>query len=285
MRIVLVLTLFAACATKPPAPARQNPSPMVESTREHARVKQRELAGKVLQVEGAQVLVTPAAAAAGGGDLVIHFHGASWLPMQEAESSNLPLVVASVNIGAGSRRYSMAFEDPAAFAALRARIVAVSPPVRRTFLTAFSAGYGAIREILRQQADAIDGVLLLDGLHASYIPDAKPVAEGGVVDTRGLAVFVEYGRRAVAGDKRFVVTHSEIFPGTFASTTETADHILRELGMKRTPVMKWGPLGMQQLSEASSGRFVMLGFAGNTAPDHVDHLHAYATFLQLTVGD
>jgi hypothetical protein len=31
---------------------------------------------------------------------------------------------------------------------------------------------------------------------------------------------------------------------------------------------------MQQLSETRAGRFELLGFAGNSAPDHVDHLHA-----------
>jgi hypothetical protein len=77
-----------------------------------------------------------------------------------------------------------------------------------------------------------------------------------------------------------VLTHSEIFPGTFASTTETADHLIQALQLRRTPVVEWGPLGMQHLSKVESGRFVVLGFAGNTAPDHIDHLHAYHYFLE-----
>jgi len=36
---------------------------------------------------------------------------------------------------------------------------------------------------------------------------------------------------------------------------------------------------MQQLSEARSGRFELLGFAGNTAPDHVDQLQAMPEML------
>jgi hypothetical protein len=83
------------------------------------------------------------------------------------------------------------------------------------------------------------------------------------------------------GDKRFVVTHSEIFPGTFASTTETADHLLAALGLQRTPVLRWGPHGMQQLSEVRAGRFTLLGFAGNSAPDHIDHLQGMAEFLKM----
>jgi len=44
--------------------------------------------------------------------------------------------------------------------------------------------------------------------------------------------------------------------------------------------LKWGPMGMQQLSEARAGRFRLLGFAGNSAPDHVDQLHSLPVFLK-----
>jgi hypothetical protein len=33
-------------------------------------------------------------------------------------------------------------------------------------------------------------------------------------------------------------------------------------------------MGMQQLSEVRRNRFLLLGFAGNSAPDHVDQLHS-----------
>jgi hypothetical protein len=285
-RLALVSFFFAACATAPP-PARQNPSPMTDSTREHRRVEERPVEGRRFAVEGlvpkpVEVLVTPAAASAPEADLVIHFHGASWLPMQEAEATGLPLVIAVVNLGAGSRRYSGPFDDPRLFEQIRERIASQSPRIRHLYLSAFSAGYGAVRAILRQQPPGrVAGVLLLDGLHTSYVPDEKPIAEGGALDLRGLEPFVGYARRAAAGEVRFVITHSEIFPGTFASTTETADHLLAALGARRVPLLKWGPVGMQQLSEAATGRFVLLGFAGNTAPDHVDHLHGYGTFLRL----
>ena len=91
--------------------------------------------------------------------------------------------------------------------------------------------------------------------------------------------FAAFARAAVRGEKRFLVTHSEIFPGTFASTTETADWLLRALGLRRTSVVRWGPRGMQQLSEVRAGRFELLGFAGNSAPGHIDHLHAMPEFL------
>ena len=69
--------------------------------------------------------------------------------------------------------------------------------------------------------------------------------------------------------------HSEIMPGTYASTTETADYLLAQLGVHRRAVLKWGPMGLQQLSEARAGRFLLIGFAGKalTAIESaVDHL-------------
>jgi len=41
---------------------------------------------------------------------------------------------------------------------------------------------------------------------------------------------------------------------------------------------------MQQLSEIRKGRFELLGFAGNSAPDHVDHLHAMPELLARVLG-
>ena len=37
---------------------------------------------------------------------------------------------------------------------------------------------------------------------------------------------------------------------------------------------------MQQLSEAHRGGFHVLGFAGNSAADHVDHLYALGEWLR-----
>jgi hypothetical protein len=37
---------------------------------------------------------------------------------------------------------------------------------------------------------------------------------------------------------------------------------------------------MQQLSEVKNGNFQILGFAGNTAPDHIDHFHGLFYFLE-----
>jgi hypothetical protein len=116
-------------------------------------------------------------------------------------------------------------------------------------------------------------------MHTSYVPEGTPLANGGTLDRTNLVAFADFARRAVRGEARFLVSHSTIFPGTYASTTETADWLLAALGLRRTPVLSWGPRGMQQLGEARSGGFTLLGFAGNSAPDHVDQLHAMPELL------
>jgi hypothetical protein len=291
----LELTRQSAAHAQPPTPpaASQNPSPMVETTRTHERLTPRTLGGATRLLAGpmgkpVELFVLEQARGRDVVDLVVHFHGAAWLPHQAVAALRTPVVVAVVNLGAGSGLYDRAFTDPAVFDSLLGGVIreisaAFGRPlsVGRVTLTSFSAGHGAVRAILREPRHfaVVDAVLLLDGMHTSYVPDRTVLAAGGTLDTTNLAAFVDFARAAMRGEKRFLVTHSEIFPGTFASTTETADWLLGALGLRRTPVLRWGPRGMQQLSEVRAGRFELLGFAGNSAPDHVDHFHAMPELL------
>jgi hypothetical protein len=188
-----------------------------------------------------------------------------------------------VQLGAGSATYARPFADPKRFLELldeaQTKAGVEFGPIR---LTGWSAGYGAIRQVLRTDAgyERVQGVLLLDGLHTGYV-GGKPGPLESNLETEGLDVFVRFARDAVEGKKTLLVTHTEIFPGTFASTTETADYLLRQLGLKRTAILKWGPMKTQQLSEVRKGKFLLMGFAGNSAPDHVDQLYALPEFLKL----
>jgi len=246
---------------------------MVEFTRAHERLQKTAVEGEQFKVDRAEVLITPRAARVGEADVLIHFHGSSWLPFQAAIKTERPLVVAAVNVGQGGNAYDQAFADPGAFDTLLAAIRARTR-MRHLYLSGFSAGYGAVRAILRNRSEMIQGVLLIDGLHTGYVADRK-------VDAVAMQPFLDYARQAVLGQKRFVFTHSEIFPGTFASTTETADYLIQQLGLKATPVARFGPRGMQQLSELDAGGLTILGFAGNSAPDHIDQFHSMPEFLQL----
>lgn len=281
-----------------PPPAPQNPSPMVEHTRVHERLTPRDLGGAKRTFAGpmgkpAELWVPDRARASDSLDLVIHFLGAAWLPEQAVAGLTYPTVATVVNLGAGSGIYDRAFSDPSVFDSLVASVTrevraatGKAPHFRRVVLVGFSAGHGAVRAILRDPRHfaRIDAVLLLDGMHTSYVPESTPLAAGATLDTTNLVAFANFARAAVRGEKRFLVTHSEIFPGTFASTTETADWLLGALGLHRTPVLRWGPRGTQQLSEAHAGRFELLGFAGNSAPDHIDQVHAMPELLAQLLG-
>jgi hypothetical protein len=293
LAITLSLPTIAAAQENTPPPAPQNPSPMVELTRAHDRIPERELAGSNRTFEGplgkpVAVFIPATARTAKAIRLVVHFHGSAFLPAFAVSQLKGGYAVASVQLGAGNGIYDRNFSDPAAFDSLRAAFVrtvanALGRPVtvRSVILSGFSAGHGAIRAILRDSAHfaAVDAVLLLDGLHTGYEPEGKVIHEGARLNESNLLEFLRFARAAREGRKRFLITHSEIFPGTFASTTETANYLLTQLGMTRKAVLQWGPLGMQQTSEARSGRFVVLGFAGNSAPDHIDHFHGMYHFL------
>lgn len=253
----------------------QAPSPMVENTRAHQRQQQRTVPGERIPTRFGDLLLPPSARPAKPITLVIHFHGASWLAEQSVREARPKAAVLAVNLGSGSRVYAEPFRDPAALPSI---LQALGRPVSHLYLTAWSAGYGAVREILRQPQNAalVTGVALLDGMHSGYeLPEEmrQPLPSD-------LDAFEQYALQAMAGHVRLLILHSEIFPSTFASTTETADWLLARLNLRRHPILHWGPLGMQILSDTRRGHLRILGFAGNSAPDHVDHLHALPWVLK-----
>ncbi len=273
---------------------------MIESVRKHQRIEKNEYAGIGFEIPNlftkpVRVFVPQKSLKAKSVDLLVHFHGADYVTEYAAVHYHGDLIGATLNIGSGSKVYHDAFQDTARFGALidsilvqaKARL-AHTLSLRQVILSGFSAGYGAIRQIISSESNyaRVDAVLLLDGIHASYLPDRKVLAEGGRIDSTGLFPYIKLACDAAVENshKRFLISHSEIFPGTFVSTTEATDYLLTALSIRRNPVLKWGPLGMQQLSSARKNRLEVMGFAGNTAPDHVDHLQALYWFLNRLRG-
>jgi len=280
--------------------ASQNPSPMTESVRKHGRIEQKEHPGIAFEIldffsKPVQVFIPQKSTRARTFDLLIHFHGAAFVTEHAAANYRGDIIGATLNIGSGSKIYNDTFQDTTKFMSLVDSILAEaktrlahSIKLRRVILSGFSAGYGAIRRIISTEANyaRVDAVLLLDGFHSGYIPDRKVLAEGGRIDSTGLLPYTKLAADAMSkkSRKRFLITHSEIFPGTFVSTTEATDFLLQSLSIKRVPVLRWGPLGMQELSYGRKNHFEVLGFAGNTARDHVDHLHGLYWFLNRLLG-
>jgi hypothetical protein len=287
---LIVLAMVVSTSGLAVAQQSQNPSPMVEHTRAHLRLEKAEPEGTRINIrDGVELFLSKSVTESDDVPrLLIHFHGGHWIPQiaAAAEAEATGFACLSVQAGSGSGAYARLFEADGTFRALVAEAEAeAEKAANRKFgpvtVSGWSAGCGAIREILRDEANdaLLEYVILLDGIHTSYT-DGTPGPLESKIETAKLAPFVRFARRAIAGHARMLVTHTTIFPGTFASTTETADWLLREIEVPREAVLRWGPMKTQQLSEARAGLFVLQGFAGNSAPDHVDLLHSLPEFLK-----
>jgi hypothetical protein len=270
-----LFALATALAQQP-----QNPSPMVEHTRAHLRLKQETPAGRREKLELGNLFLPAGLKTTEGIPVLFFFHGGTWLP--EVAGARNKVAIVSVQAGAGSATYANLFQDPARWAALLKEAESkAGVHFGRVMLGGWSAGCGAIRQILRapEAYARVDAALMIDGIHTDYA-EGKPGPLESKIGSGNLEIWLQLARDAITGKKRAIVTHSEIFPGTFASTTETADYLLGQLKIARRPVLKWGPMGLQQLSESRAGKFLLLGYAGNSAPDHVDQLHSLPEYLK-----
>lgn len=257
---------------------------MRDTTRPHPRVAQYEPNGQRVQIGQGTLFIRDGLKPSPRLTLLVHFHGAPWVIEHQVAELKSDAVLVTFQLGAGSGVYARPFADPKVFGmvvadATTAASTLLGRPVTfdRIVLTSWSAGYGAIRAILRQPEhyQRVSAVVLLDSMHASYGGDgAAPRTDDLPVLDADVDAFVHLARDAAAGRTPFLILHSEVFPGTYASTTETADAILRSVGVMRRARLREGPIGMQQLSETTAGKLIVIGYAGNTAPDHVDHLYA-----------
>ena len=193
---------------KKPAPLPQNPSPMADSIRAHERVEERTYPGVRSTIDDLlpqpiHLFLPEKLKTIDECSLLVHFHGTPFVAEYAVHVASLPHALAVVNLGAGSGVYERPFSAAGLFAELLSTIKnRVTAKIIRVHFSAFSAGYGAVRAILRQDSDAADGVILLDGLHANYDPDCVPLAEGGQVDPSGLDPFLVLAQRAIAGEQR-----------------------------------------------------------------------------------
>ena len=276
---LLLAILLAVVAADPTWAQQETPSP------EHRRIAQTEATGRRIELstlKGAVLFAGPRVNPGRKVPLVIHFHGAPWL-VQHHIAERLPqAVLITVQLGAGSSVYGRPFEKATVF---RDLIDEAKRELKLEWssitLTGFSAGYGAIRAILRDPGNLsrVQNVLLLDGIHASYSPEGVTLARGGKVNAIDLDSFEVFARQAIIGKKVMVITHSQIFPGSYASTTECVDHLLGVLGLNRTLSPGKDSSGMIGTTRVDRKGFHVRGYFGTTAADHVDHLHSMSEWF------
>lgn len=235
----------------------------------------------------------------GGYDLVIHFHGDVKIVRESIETAGINAAVAIINWGISSGPYQNTYKEPGRFERLLARIEAGLAEkgfrhleLRRLALTAWSGGYGAIESILETRRapdaenDPLDAIMVFDGIHTGFLDnDKKRLAELGVLSFLRAA-------KAAANDRiLFTMTHSEVDPIAYASTTQCADLLLASVGHKAEKTEGPAPQHLRLKASAKSigrhtelkptfdtrvGSFHVLGYRGNTPEAHAAHLHQMA---------
>ncbi len=229
-------------------------------------------------------------------DVVIHYHGNPEIVERSIDAAGLNAIAHIINLGDGSGRYSEPLSNPQAFDNALERIEQRvqekfglrAARIRRVALSSWSAGFGAVYHILtsRSRLDRVDALLMMDSLHASFAPGS----ETKVTDL-SLRPFVQFARRAMAGEKLMVLTHSSIETYGYPNTTQSADGLLERLGLKRREaspdkaspppvdldvIVKAFPPDernwMRVTSDTEEGSLVVLGCRGKGKGDHIAHL-------------
>lgn len=222
----------------------------------------------------------------GSFDVMFHFHGheavrKEWVAVMDGA------VLASVDLGIGSGAYESAFALPSVFeqyltsveAAVARRTGNSKAHARHVGLSAWSAGYGAIQQILRQPAgQRIDSVVLLDGLHAGYID--------GHFNGRQVEGVVEFAKQAAQGKKFFFFSHSSIIPPGYASTTEAANWLIWEVGGRPSRARKRPSeiMGLELISRFDREDFHIRGYQGNDKMDHCAHIGLFRDVLKVHIA-
>lgn len=226
--------------------------------------------------------------ASGRFDVMFHFHGheaarKEWVQVMDGA------VLVGIDLGLGSGPYEQAFASPATFTQLIDSVESAVAEhtgkprarVRRVGLSAWSAGYGAIQSILRQRAgqQLVDTVVLLDGLHGGYSPD------GASLNEAQFRPFSDFAKLAAQGKKLMFVSHSSIIPPGYASTTETANYLIHQVGGRpsRARPRRGDPMGLELIARFSRRSFHVRGFAGNDKMDHCAHLSLLRDVLKVYV--
>lgn len=224
-----------------------------------------------------------------GFDVIVHFHGADPIRKTLVQVAT-GVVFVGIDKGMGSGPYSDAYSQKGAWprllrgveAALKKHSGDPRAHIRHLALTSWSAGYGAVNEILRVHGDeGIDAVVLLDSLHCGYDPAARS-RDGSLKDLSSLYVqpIFDYAARAAKGEKVFVLSHSNIVPAEgYPSVKRSADLLLSRVGVERKPRERNAGL-LEQLTTADQAGFHVWGYAGRYEHAHCGHVAVIADVVR-----
>lgn len=228
-------------------------------------------------------------------DVLVHFHGDPQTYWNNAQYANLNAIIVTVNYSGLSSAYSTPFSNSALFqqvldeALTKVRQQSDIPDTLawdNLAVSSFSAGYGAVREILKSSTyrSDIDALLTADSLYATT------AADGTALDSQ-MADYKTFASLAKNGQKTFLFSHSQVPTYTYESTQECGDELMQYLGISASAYNVNGLGTLNFYRSAQSGNFRLLGALGSDGDSHLEHLRYIGEFLeelpiaQLVPGD
>jgi hypothetical protein len=218
--------------------------------------------------------------------VMFHFHGHEPARKEWVQALDSAVLVA-LDLGINSGPYLRKFERPETFEALVSSVEAAlekrmgeKMQIGKMGISSWSAGYGAVQRVLESSmASRVDSVILLDGLHTSFTN-----TEGARLT---MAPFVRFAQRATAGETFMHVSHSSIIPPGYASTTETANYLIWQIGgePEERSARSKDPMGLKLIRGYDNSNFHVEGYTGNGKLDHCAQLGVYREVLRNHVAD
>lgn len=228
--------------------------------------------------------------------LAIHFHTADWVTFGEHRRAGYRFPVVSILLGSGSAKYQAPFFDESLFPELIRRVEqelrargAQPGTVQHVDVASFSAGYGAVRELVQQTAARrlIRRIVLSDSLYAGLSSGGDGTGPR-VVQTDQIACWLPFARDAVAGRTTFVLTHSQIPTPAYASTAECANALVAALALEAKPAAPGSSASTGNwplLQRCDAGGFHVWSYGGTDANAHLVHPRNLAEVWQALDGN
>ncbi len=217
-------------------------------------------------------------------DLLVHFHGDPQTVWNNALYAKFNSIVLTVNYSGLSSAYSGPFSNGALFGSILSEALAVVRSQRdfsnslawdQLGVSSFSAGYGAVREILKSATyrNDIDALLAADSLYATTASDGTPL------DSQ-MVNYKHFASLAQTGNKTFLFSHSQVPTYTYESTMETGDELLQHLGVTATAINESGLGTLDFYRSAQEGNFRLWGTLGADGDAHLEHLRYIGEFFK-----
>lgn len=132
-------------------------------------------------------------------------------------------------------------------------------------VSGFSGGGSVVGEIVNQRSKingGIDNVIINDGLHSDF-------------DSDKMKAILEFAREAQKDpSKKFKLLHTAIGTSGYPSTTETADYLIKQLGLQRKNIQnpeEYQQFGFVPKSEIKDGGLEIVQMYDEPAPYYVDN--------------